>query len=116
LSDLPSPKLTASQKQAKSVSRAMREGALWVLGAIGVIFLIALWSYSPDDPGFTSTGDLGEVSNSMGQVGAWIADVFYFLVGRSAFLIPILIFFAAVVLYRRRDELESWSRNTWLAR
>jgi len=116
LSDLPSPKLTANQKQAKSISRAIREGALWVLGAIGVIFLIALWTYSPDDPSFTSTGEVGEISNSMGQVGAWIADVFYFLIGRSAFLLPILIFFAAFTLYRRRNELEAWSRNTWLAR
>jgi len=116
LNELPSPKLTASQQQAKSVSRAIREGSLWVLGAVGVIILVALWSYSPDDPGFTSTGDVGEVSNAMGAVGAWIADVFYFLVGRSAFLIPILIFFAAINAYRHRDELLAWTRRTWVAR
>ncbi|MBT8141760.1 MAG: cell division protein FtsK [Gammaproteobacteria bacterium] len=98
------------------MKRSIRESALWVLGALGILLFGALWSYNPADPAFTTTGEPGQVENAFGPVGAWMADLFYFLVGRSSFLLPFLIFFAAVVLYRRRNALESWSRNTWIAR
>lgn len=116
MTELPSPKLTPTQRQARSVRRSVREGALWVLGAIGILLFGALWSYDAADPGFSSTGEAGQVYNAFGPVGAWTADLFYFLVGRSAFLLPFLIFFAAVTLYKRRNSLESWARNTWIAR
>ena len=116
MSELPSPKLTANQQQAKSISRSMREGALWVLGAVAILLFGALWSYDSADRGFTSTGEAGEIHNAFGPVGAWTADLFYFLVGRSAFILPFLIFLAAIILYKRRRSLESWTRNIWLAR
>jgi len=116
LSELPSPKLTANQQHAKSISRSMREGALWVLGAIAILLFGALWSYDSADPGFTSTGEAGQINNAFGPVGAWTADLFYFLVGRSAFILPFLIFLTAIILYKRRKSLEAWTRNIWIAR
>lgn len=116
MSELPSAKLTSSQRQARSVKRSVRESALWVLGAVGILLLGALWSYDSADPGFSNTGESMQVHNYFGPVGAWTADLFYFLVGRSAFLLPFLIFFAAVVLYKRRNALDRWARNTWFAR
>ena len=116
MSELPSPKLTANQQQVKSISRSVREGALWVLGAVAILLFGALWSYDSADRGFTSTGEAGQILNAFGPVGAWTADLFYFLVGRSAFILPFLIFLAAIILYKRRKSLESWTRNIWIAR
>ena len=116
MSELPSPKLTANQQHAKSISRSVREGALWVLGAVAILLFGALWSYDSADRGFTSTGEAGQIHNAFGPVGAWTADLFYFLVGRSAFILPFLIFLAAIILYKRRKSLESWTRNIWIAR
>ena len=116
MSELPSPKLTANQQHAKSISRSVREGALWVLGAVAILLFGALWSYDSADRGFTSTGEAGLIHNAFGPVGAWTADLFYFLVGRSAFILPFLIFLAAIILYKRRKSLESWTRNIWIAR
>ena len=41
------------------VTRTVREAALWVLGAIALIMLLALLTYDPRDPGFSHTGDGG---------------------------------------------------------
>ena len=41
---------------SEPISRALREGALWVFGALALILLAALGSYDAHDPAFTSTG------------------------------------------------------------
>jgi S-DNA-T family DNA segregation ATPase FtsK/SpoIIIE len=88
-----------------SVSRALREGALWVLGALAIILLVALVSYDPQDPAFSVTGDARNVGNAIGPVGAWVSDLFYFLFGKPAFLFPLMLAYAGWTVMRpRRDE------------
>ncbi len=65
-----------------------------------MIFL-ALASYHPEDPGFSFTGDSQQVGNLIGRGGAWFADVLYFLFGGPAYLLPLMIGFACVVMLRR---------------
>jgi len=62
-------------------------GLLLVVG----FFSIALWSYNPADPAFTTTGIGSGIHNSAGLVGAWIADVSLFVLGYSAYTLPLLI-------------------------
>src|SRR4029453_5840279 len=88
-----------------SVSRALREGGLWLLGALPVILLAALVTYDPGDPGYTDTGAGGGVTNAIGPVGAWVSNLFYFLFGKPAFLFPLVRAYAGWRLIRpRRDE------------
>ena len=49
------------------VSRALREGALYVFGAIALILWFALFTYSPDDPGFSQATATSNVSNGVGR-------------------------------------------------
>lgn len=55
--------------------------------AIGLIlllfWLVALWSYSPQDVAWSTSGVSGAVTNRADQLGAWLADVSYFLFGFS---------------------------------
>ncbi len=39
-----------------AVSRGLRESAVIVLGIVALVLLMALATYSPDDPGFSFTG------------------------------------------------------------
>ena len=50
-----------------------------------LVWLLALISYSAQDPAWstTGTGAAGLVHNWLGRVGAWVADVSYFLLGFS---------------------------------
>jgi len=74
-----------------SVSRGLRESAVIALALLALVLFVALASYSPDDPGFSYTGNAPGVHNRIGLVGAWLADVLFFLFGRPAFLFPLTL-------------------------
>jgi S-DNA-T family DNA segregation ATPase FtsK/SpoIIIE len=94
-----------------SVSRALREGALWVFAALALILLAALGSYNPADPGFSYTGQDGTVSNAIGPVGAFLADVFFLLFGRPAYLFPVMLAYAGWILFHYRGAEPSVGRR-----
>ncbi len=98
------------------IARALRESALWVFGALALILLTALASYDGQDPGFSSSGEHGAIRNWIGPVGAWLADVFFFLFGRPAFLFPVMLGIAGWVLYRAVKFPELNSRATLMFR
>ena len=55
-----------------------------VLGAAGLLFaLVALLSHSAADPAWSTSGTVAEATNWGGQLGAWLADMVYFLFGFS---------------------------------
>ncbi len=82
-----------------AVARALREGTLWVLGALGLILLLALWSYHRLDPGFVDTGGPGPVCNWIGPVGAWLSGFFLFLFGRPSYLFPFMLGYAGWLVH-----------------
>src|SRR3546814_6972546 len=61
-----------------------------MLGCLGLslFLLVTLASFSPDDPGWSSSGSGAPVQNLAGPIGAWIADVLLSLCGYVAFLLP----------------------------
>jgi S-DNA-T family DNA segregation ATPase FtsK/SpoIIIE len=74
-----------------AVHRGLRESAFLALGVIAIVLFAALASYSPEDPGFSFTGDSSVVHNRVGPIGAWLADVLFFLFGRPAYLFPFML-------------------------
>ncbi|MCL4722250.1 MAG: DNA translocase FtsK 4TM domain-containing protein, partial [Gammaproteobacteria bacterium] len=98
------------------LTHVVREATLWVCGAIALIMLVALLSYSPQDPGFSHTGDGGPVQNRIGAVGAWYADVVYGLFGAPALLFPALFLVAGWVFFAARREPGPIDRQILIAR
>ena len=97
---------------AANVSRGLREGALWIFGALALILFVALASYDPGDPAFSSTGQPGPVTNLIGPFGAWLADLFFVLFGAPAFLFPLMLGFAGWSVYQDRKSREPMDRRT----
>lgn len=65
------------------------------LFAVGVIFALMLWSYSPDDPNrFNITSE--PVKNTLGELGAAISSTLILTVGKAAWIIPLCAFVWAV--------------------
>jgi DNA segregation ATPase FtsK/SpoIIIE, S-DNA-T family len=95
-----------------TVIRSLREGALWVFGAIALIVLLALISYDRNDPSFASTGEPGPLSNVVGPIGAHVSGLLVLLFGAPAFLFPIMIGFAGWLLYQERTKEPGQSRAT----
>lgn len=57
---------TAS-RLSEQVVRTLREGALWVFGALAIILWVALFTYDPADPGFSQASGTGEIHNKIGR-------------------------------------------------
>jgi len=83
--------------------RVKREGTLIGCFLLGTFLLIALLSYSPADPGFTTTGEGGRVANAVGYMGAWVADVLLHLFGYFAYLFPMALGLRVISLFREKN-------------
>ena len=70
---------------AGRLERLLREIALWGTASVALILLVALFSYAPEDPGWSSSGGGGAVQNLIGPTGAWLADVLLSLAGYVAY-------------------------------
>ncbi len=65
-----------------------------VLIGIGLVIMLALVSYTQDDPSWNSTGAYSRAKNWIGPVGAQIADVLYQAFGLAALFVPVALFMA----------------------
>ncbi len=92
------------------VVRGLRESAAIALGVLALVLAVALLSFDAHDPGFSSTGSGAPVHNRVGPVGAWFADALYFLFGRPAYLLPVMLGIAAWRLARGGGTVEAHSR------
>eukprot|EP01030_Chromulinospumella_sphaerica_P008414 gene8414-8236_t len=64
-------------------ARFAQEIALLFGGALLLLCLLALWSYHPADPAWSTSGAGQGVRNWIGRAGAFGADLAYFLMGYS---------------------------------
>ncbi len=99
-----------------AVARGLREGAAISLGVIALVVVVALLSFDPRDPGFSSTGVGDVIHNRVGSTGAFVADLLYFLFGRPAYLLPLALVVTAVRLGRARAPAEASSRTNFAVR
>lgn len=88
------------------MQRLVREGTLIVYFLLALFLLIALLTYSPDDPGFTTTGNNANVDNAVGVYGAWLADILLHLLGYLAYGFPALLAYKVYTSFRE-SELDS---------
>jgi len=95
----------ASQSEtllSSQVHRSLREGALYLFGALALILWFALFTYDPTDPGPFQATTSDVVSNGVGWVGAWLAGLLFNGFGRPAYLFTVLVFFVGWMLYREQ--------------
>ena len=69
----------------------LREGALLAMIALCLYLCMALFTYQTSDPGWTRSGDVAQVGNAAGSMGAWIADVLLLVLGYLAYLFPLIV-------------------------
>ena len=84
--------------------RRLRDVLFIGVGAACLFVLMALLTYSDSDPGWSASGTGGAVSNLGGITGAFLADIFFSLIGSAAFLVPILLAYRAASLLLADDD------------
>ena len=86
----------------------IREIGLIGVGAFALYLLLAVVSHSPSDPSYTFSGESGEVRNWVGASGAYVADLFLFVFGWVAYMMPL-----AVLAIGVRVVVRSGNRSPW---
>lgn len=90
-------------------ARGYREIALLGLSSCALFFLIALLTFSSDDPGWSHSTSYQSINNACGLFGAWLADFILSFLGLMAYLIPIMVFWYGYVLYNpEKQESGRW--------
>ncbi|KTC85725.1 DNA translocase FtsK [Legionella drozanskii] len=91
------PKTTLPQFLIRRIS----EGSFILITACALFVLLSLSTYELSDPSWShvSKGS-AEVANAGGQVGAYIADTFYFVFGYLAFLLPLCVAYVAWLILK----------------
>ncbi|MGB5164134.1 MAG: DNA translocase FtsK 4TM domain-containing protein [Woeseiaceae bacterium] len=84
------------------VHRALREGALYVFGALALILWFALATYDPADPGFSQATSTAEVNNGVGRFGAHLSSGLFNIFGLPAYLFALMVFYLGWMLYREQ--------------
>ena len=87
----PEAKPVIERDIGSSLVRAIREAGFFTYSALGLFLLIALLTFSAEDPGWTHTGIGKTIANGGGAVGAWLSDILLSLFGVMAFVFPFLL-------------------------
>ncbi|MEE4202596.1 MAG: DNA translocase FtsK 4TM domain-containing protein [Halieaceae bacterium] len=100
-----SKKTTNTAAHAPEAHRRRLRDALFIAVGAGCLFLLlALLSYSTSDPGWSSSVGTQRVENLTGVTGAFIADVFFSLLGYAAYLLPVLLAWRAGKILVSADD------------
>ena len=93
------------------MTRALRESALWLFGALALIMTVALATYHGGDIGLSQSAPNQGIRNSIGTAGAYFSDLAYVLFGRPAYLFPIMVLFAGWLIFRERANPEPLNKS-----
>ncbi|MGO9257321.1 MAG: DNA translocase FtsK [Bryobacteraceae bacterium] len=85
--------------------RRLNEVTGFVLLSLGLVTLLSLISYHPQDPSWNTASEAHPL-NLVGYPGAYFADVLFQILGAAAFLLPLLTFLLAWK-WIRSDALEA---------
>ncbi|MDQ3259167.1 MAG: DNA translocase FtsK 4TM domain-containing protein [Pseudomonadota bacterium] len=85
------------------VARLLREASWMFLAALGGYLALILFTFHPDDPGWSHTANNDLVRNTGGPLGAWLSDILLSAFGVSAWWWAALAFVVVLHSYRRLD-------------
>ncbi len=85
-------------------TRGFREITLLVFSSCALFLLIALLTFSSDDPGWSHSTSYQTLHNACGLFGAWLADFVLNFLGLMAYLIPVMIFWTGYSFFSSIDR------------
>ncbi|MCK9533893.1 MAG: DNA translocase FtsK 4TM domain-containing protein [Pseudomonas sp.] len=111
-------KTTRTQSSEKSTWQEqaqlrLKEGVLIILAVLCIYLWMVLLTFDVNDPGFSqSLSQVGTTNNAGGQVGAWLADALFSVLGYFAWLFPLVLMLKTALVFLHRYQAMVW--NGWL--
>ena len=84
-----------------AINRLIEILAMGIL-VIGLLLLIALIFYSPNDPNFIFSEGT-KIKNLLGFQGSYVSDLFFQSVGLVSYLIPITFIFTGIKIFKNKE-------------
>ncbi len=69
---------------------------------LGILLLVALFSYSPSDPNFIFPENI-EIKNLLGFRGSYLSDLFLQSIGLISYLVPFTFIFTGISIFRIKE-------------
>ncbi len=109
---------TATVVHSEPTSRIglrLREGALILAAAVALYLLLAIGSYQPADPAWSTSGTNPDAKNLGGVMGAWLSDALLYGFGLTAYFSPLMVIFSGWLLFRwGAEETSDGALHFWL--
>lgn len=109
-------KIEVDPKMSAILWQRLQEGGFILLSAFSLFLLVALCTYTINDPGWSHTAQQKMILNSAGRTGAWFSDLFLYLFGYIAYMFPIVIGYGGFKTFQNRFEIGQFHRLLWMLR
>jgi S-DNA-T family DNA segregation ATPase FtsK/SpoIIIE len=86
------------------IQRIMEVGMI-ISCVFSFFLLLAMASFHPADPGWSQAGLQSNVNNWVGPIGAWFADILFFILGSFAYSLPFCCAFLGWFLFQQTKTL-----------
>jgi S-DNA-T family DNA segregation ATPase FtsK/SpoIIIE len=86
------------------IQRIMEVGMI-ISCVFAFFLLLAMASFHPADPGWSQAGLQSNVHNWVGPIGAWFADILFFILGSFAYSLPFCCAFLGWFLFQQTKTL-----------
>ena len=77
---------------------------------IGILILISLISYSPEDPNFIFPENT-KIKNILGYQGSWMSDLILQSIGLIAYLLPITYIFTGLNIFKKKRSSSCYRKH-----
>jgi|CXWL01.1.fsa_nt_gi S-DNA-T family DNA segregation ATPase FtsK/SpoIIIE len=110
----PMAKKSSGHSFSPRVARLLRESAWLILVGAALYLILIFFSYDRGDAGWSHSGDVNQLQNAGGHVGAWLADLLLYLFGVSAWWWVVFFLSAVTWSYHRIDVAGIFDRHSLL--
>ena len=85
-------------------ARGIREIALLIFTCVALFFLLALFTFNAEDPGWSHSTSYQTLHNACGVYGAWLADFILNFLGLMAYSLPVVVFWSGYSIYHPNTQ------------
>ena len=88
-----------SSRSSRVITSPLNEILSMTLIFLSLFLFLSLITYSPNDPSFFHSNNTNSTSNLIGIIGAYLSDIFFFVLGYSSYLLCYFLVYLSFKIY-----------------